>query len=324
MTRVPQWLRQSLVFAGAWHLVLGASIMISPEAFFTLTGLDLPNYMQLWEGAGVMAAVMGIGYVIAARDPLRYWPVILIGLIPKIVSPIGVVWGFWQRELPTALGTLVLVNDVAWWVPFSMLLWYAVRDEAAGEYPRSTFRGTPREAMANAVTNHGESLLQLSEVEPLMLVFLRHSGCIFCRETLDDLHRLRAAIDATGVGLVIVHMGMPDEGEALIERYGLDGVDVISDPLRELYQAFHLQQGSFAQLFGLRAIVRAIVATLKGHMQGWFVNDALQMPGAFVVSHGAILRAYRHTSAGDRPDYLALATGGCDLPSQPTRGNSAA
>ena len=149
----------------------------------------------------------------------------------------------------------MLVNDVAWWIPFSMLLWLAVREEAAGEYPRSIFRGTPRDAMANAITNHGESLLRLSEVEPLMVVFLRHSGCIFCRETLSDLNRLRAAIDETGVGLVVVHMGMPDEGDTLIDRYGLEGVDVISDPLRELYQAFHLQQGSFGQLFGPRVIV---------------------------------------------------------------------
>ncbi len=324
MTRIPQWLRQSLVFAGAWHMLLGASIILAPGAFFALTGLERPNYMQMWQGAGVMAAVMGIGFAIAARNPLRYWPIILMGLIPKVIAPIGVAWGFWQREMPTALGMLVLVNDIAWWVPFSMLLWYAVREEAAGEYPRSTFHGTPRDAMANAITNHGESLLQLSEVEPLMVVFLRHSGCIFCRETLDELHRLRSAIDETGVGLVVVHMGMPDEGEELIERYGLDGVDMISDPLRELYQAFHLQQGTFVQLFGPRVFLRGLVATLKGHTQGWFVGDALQMPGAFIVSHGAILRAYRHTSAGDRPDYLALATGECDLPDRSTRGHSAA
>jgi hypothetical protein len=105
MTRVRNGFRQSLP-AGAWHLML-ASIMIAPGTFFTLTGLAHPNYVQMWQGAGLLAAVMGIGYAIAARNPLRYWPVILIGLIPKIISPIGVVWDFWQRELPTALSTLV-------------------------------------------------------------------------------------------------------------------------------------------------------------------------------------------------------------------------
>ncbi len=324
MTRVPQWLRQSLVFAGAWHLLLGASIILAPTAFFSLTGLPLPNYLQMWQGAGIMTAVMGVGFVIASRDPMRHWPVILIGLIPKVIAPVGVVWGFWRRDLPPALGSLVLVNDVAWWVPFSMLLWLAAREKAAGDYPRSIFRGTLRDALANAFTDRGESLLHVTEEGPRLLVFLRDGGCIFCREALQDLRTMRGAIEATGVQLVIVHMGMPDEGASISESPGLDGVDLVADPLRELYQAFHLEQGTFLQLLGPRVMVRGIAATLKGHFLGWFVGDALQMPGAFVVSHGAILRAYRHTSAGDRPDYLALARGDCDVPGRTSRGHSAA
>jgi len=322
-SRVPPWLRQSLIFAGAWHLALGSSIVLAPRAFFNLTGLPYPNYPQMWQGAGVMAAVMGIGFVIAARNPLRYWPVILIGLIPKCLAPIGVVWGVMRGELPAALGTLVLVNDVAWWVPFTMLLWLAVRDKAAGEYPRSTFRGTLKEAMANAITDRGDSLLELSESAPRLVIFLRHGGCIFCRETLADLTRLRGAIEDTGVRLVLVHMGMPDESDGILTRYQLVGVDAVSDPLRELYQAFDLHQGTFVQLFGARAMARGVTATLKGHVMGWLEGDALQMPGAFVVSHGAILRAFRHDSAGDRPDYVALARGECDVPNG-GRGHSAA
>lgn len=324
MTRVPSWLRQSLVFAGAWHLLLGASIIIAPTAFFSLTALPLPNYLQMWQGAGIMTAVMGVGFVIASRDPMRHWPVILLGLIPKIIAPIGVVWGFWRRDLPPALGTLVLVNDVAWWIPFSMLLWLAVREQVAGEYPRSIFRGTLRDALANAFTDRGESLLDVTEAGPRLLVFLRDGGCIFCREALHDLRTLRSAIEATGVRLVIVHMGMPDEGASIAETNGLQGVDLVADPLRELYQAFHLEQGSFGQLLGPRVMVRGLAATLKGHLPGWYTGDALQMPGAFVVSHGAILRAFRHRSAGDRPNYLALARGEYDEPGRGARGNSAA
>jgi hypothetical protein len=323
-TRVPQWLRQALVFAGVWHLVLGGSIVLAPGAFFDLTGIARPNYPQMWQGAGIMAAVLGVGFVIAARNPLRYWPVVLIGLVPKILSPIGVVWGFWRSELPPALGTLVLVNDVAWWAPFSLLLWLAFRDEAAGEFPRSVFRGTVRDAMANAITDQGESLLELSELAPRMVVFLRHGGCIFCRETLGDLRKLRSDIEGAGVKLVVVHMGMPDESEEIAERYELHGVDMIGDPLRELYQAFDLPQGSFLQMFGPSVAANGIRATLKGHMQGWFVGDALQMPGAFVVSHGAILRAFRHSNVGARPDYLALAKGECDVPGTGSQRNSAA
>ncbi|HEX4932877.1 MAG TPA: SelL-related redox protein [Gemmatimonadaceae bacterium] len=319
--RVPQWLRQMLVFAGAWHLILGAAMVIAPNAFFTLTGIAPLNYPLVWQGIGVMTAVMGLGYAVAAHNPLRYWPVIMIGFIPKALAPLGFIFGLITGDLPQAFGALVVVHDLLWLVPFGMLLWLAVRETAAGEYPRSTFRGTLRDAMANAISDHGDSLLELSEQGPRLVIFLRHTGCIFCRETLGDLRRLRGEIEQTGVKLVLVHMGMPDEGEALAEANGLAGIDMIGDPLRELYQAFQLPQGSFVQLFGPQVAARGVVAVLKGHMQGYFHGDALQLPGAFVVSHGAILRSYRHTHAGDRPDYLALAKGECDIPQ---RGTSAA
>jgi AhpC/TSA antioxidant enzyme len=322
--RVPQWLRQVLVFAGVWHIVLGAAIVVAPDAFFDLSRIPRPNYTQLWQGSGVMTAMMGVGYVIAARNPLRYWPVILIGFVPKLVAPFSFAWGVWRHGLPLAFGSLVIIHDLLWWIPFAMLLWLAAREKAAGEYPRSTFRGTIRDAMGNAITDRGDTLLQLSEAAPRLVVFLRHGGCIFCRETLGDLQRLRTAIEATGVKLVLVHMGMPGEGEALLERYHLRGVDAIADPLRELYQAFDLHQGSFVQLFGPRTIARGMMATLKGHVNGWLEGDALQLPGAFVVSQGHVLRAYRHTHAGDHPDYMALARGECGLSAADSRGHSAA
>jgi hypothetical protein len=322
--RVPQWLRQALVYAGVWHLALGLTIVLAPDAFFDLSRIPRPNYTQVWQGAGVMTAMMGVGYVITARNPLRYWPVILIGFVPKVVAPLGFAWGVWRDGLPLAFGSLVIIHDLLWWIPFAMLLWLAAREKAAGEYPRSTFRGTVREAMGNAITDSGESLLELSERAPQLVVFLRHGGCIFCRETLGDLQRLRAAIEATGVRLVLVHMGMPDESTTLVERYHLRGVTAISDPLRELYQAFDLHQGSFVQLFGPRAIASGMMATLKGHVMGWLEGDALQLPGAFVVSQGRILRAYRHAHAGDHVDFVALARGECNLPTADGRGHSAA
>ena len=45
VSRVPQWLRQSLVFAGIWHLALGSSIVLAPSAFFDLTGIDLDRVL---------------------------------------------------------------------------------------------------------------------------------------------------------------------------------------------------------------------------------------------------------------------------------------
>jgi hypothetical protein len=233
-------------------VILGVAMVIAPGAFFALARIAPLNYLPVWQGVGVMTAVMGVAYAIAARNPLRYWPVIMIGFIPKVLGPIGYAVSLVRGTLPRAFGTLVIIHDLVWLAPFAMLLWLAVRDNAAGEYPRSTFRGTTRDAMANAITDQGESLLQLSESAPRLVIFLRHTGCIFCRETLGDAGSCNRG---SGEG------GQAGPGTwgcltraRLAERYGLRGVDMIGDPLRELYQAFQLPQGTFVQLFGPKAL----------------------------------------------------------------------
>ena len=39
------------------------------------------------------------------------------------------------------------------------------------------------------------------------------------------------------------------------------------------------------------------------------VIEFFQAAGVFLLFHGEIVRSYRHLSASDRPDYLALVTG---------------
>jgi hypothetical protein len=50
-----------------------------------------------------------------------------------------------------------------------------------------------------------------------------------------------------------------------------------------------------------------MLAGLKGHGIGTLEGDGFQMPGAFVIHHDHVLRAYRHRTAADRPDYVELA-----------------
>ena len=47
-------------------------------------------------------------------------------------------------------------------------------------------------------SHRGATLEQLSADSPTLVVFLRHAGCMFCREALSDLSRQRAAIEPTG------------------------------------------------------------------------------------------------------------------------------
>lgn len=167
--------------------------------------------------------------------------------------------------------------------------------------------------LAAAVTNSGENLAELSRGAPLLVVFLRHSGCPFCREALADIAQHRGAIQKAGVGIVLVHMFADEFAADYFAKYGLADLPRISDPDCRLYREFGLQRGTHGQVAGPRVWWRGLVATIiKRHGVGRIIGDVLQMPGAFVVHDGEIVRTFEYETSADRPDYAEFAT--CELP----------
>lgn len=154
----------------------------------------------------------------------------------------------------------------------------------------------------------GESIAELSRGQDCLIVFLRHSGCTFCREALDDLRKQRAALEAQHVRPILVHMGDEASGKSFFAAYGLDDWSRISDPELELYHAYGLEQGRVSQLLGPRVWWRGFkAAILSGHAVGALRGDVRQMPGTFLVRDGKVLAAHRYATAADRPDYCEFA-----------------
>lgn len=162
-------------------------------------------------------------------------------------------------------------------------------------------------ALSQAQTQSGETLSELSRRGPVLVVFLRHSGCTFCRQALADLAACRQAITAAGVTIALVHMDTDAAAAVLFAKYGLQDVPRISDPAQDLYRAFHLARGGVSQVVGTRVWGTGLKSLLAGHLPGVPVGDVWQMPGVFLVHNGRVLRAFRHATSGDRPDYVALA-----------------
>ena len=169
------------------------------------------------------------------------------------------------------------------------------------------------DALASTRTRDGQTLLGLSRTDGahagLLLVFLRHSVCTFCRGALADLAKQRTDIRSRRVRVALVHMGPENPDTAAnFAKYGLDRVPRVSDPDRTLYRDFELERGSFSQLFGLKCVLRGIKAGVLGrHWAGKLVGDGFQMPGVFLIRDGVVDYAYRHRSAADRPDYCEIA-----------------
>jgi peroxiredoxin len=164
------------------------------------------------------------------------------------------------------------------------------------------------DVLAGAKTQTGASLAELSRRAPVLVIFLWHSGCPFCRQALADISDKRQAISAGGAHIALVHMQSDAEAAKLFARYGLDDFPRISDPGQALYRAFQLPRGSLAQVTGPGVWREGLKSLLSGNLPGVPSADVLQMPGVFLVHDGRVLRSFRHATSGDRPDYVDLAT----------------
>ena len=307
----PAWMRHWLRAAAAYNVLWGLYAILLPTHYFTWAGLEAPRYPQLWQCIGMIVGVYGIGYWVAARDPLRHWPIVLVGLLGKIFGPLGFLWALLTGALPWSFAWTLLTNDLIWWVPFAMMLWAAAR---AGMAPERELLGAGEDRatlLRSMTSSKGKSLRAHSDEAPQLLVFLRHFGCIFCREALADLGKRRAAIEDDGTEILIVHMGTPEEGEEHLEPFGLDGCAHVSDPSSSLYRAFRLERGRFGQLFGPATWLRGLRAMLAGHFVGKNIGDGFQMPGVFLLHRGELLKEFRHAHAGEVPDYREL--GACPI-----------
>jgi len=312
----PRWARLTLIFAAIYDIVWGGLVVLAPNTLFNVLEMATPRYVGLWQCIGMIVGVYGVGYFIAAFNPARHWPIVLVGLLGKIFGPTGFLLAAARGELPWRFGVTIITNDLIWIVPFVSILRLAYRVNIMTRSDASPTQidlhhESLETALSGMQTNTGQSLLERSREQPQLVVFLRHTGCTFCREALGDIARRRAELEQSDVGLVLVHMSPDDQAKRVFSRYGLEDLPRISDPDQHLYRQIGLQRGTFGQLFGPKMWWRGIVATLRGHVLGRLIGDGFQMPGVFLIDHGRIVRAYRHQTAADRPDYTELA---CDTP----------
>jgi len=124
-------MRVVLYSAAAYNLSWGAFVVLLPAAMFRWAGMAAPRYPGLWQFVGMLIGVYGIGYLAAARDPLTHWPIVLVGLVGKLLAPVGYLTAAVRDEVTAAFAATTLAHDVVWWVPFALILLHAYRRHAA-------------------------------------------------------------------------------------------------------------------------------------------------------------------------------------------------
>jgi len=160
----------------------------------------------------------------------------------------------------------------------------------------------------NFTTNQGEKLSELIKNKTVLLVFLRHFGCTFCRETMADLAEAKAEILADNVKIVIVHMSDSAVADRMLEIYGLEDISHISDVNQVLYRRYGFGKVSMKALFGVKNWWRAFVAGLvKGHLVGKPMGDPYQMPGVVLCRNQKVINNFAYKYVSDRPDFVGIA-----------------
>jgi peroxiredoxin len=292
----------TLIVAGIYNLVWGAVVVLFPNQPFHWLGMQPPNYPELWQCIGMIVGVYGVGYWIAAHDPARHWPIVLVGWLGKVLGPIGFLSAALAGKLPWAFGLVNITNDLIWWLPFTAILYYAWRTNSApGDAPPLSLK----EAFDDVRSQRGRTIGELSATGGVLLLFIRHAGCTFCREALAELAAARQPLEAKGLKLAVAHMSAVDTASALLARYGLDGVDHFSDPDCRLFRAFNLARGSFWQVLGPAVWFRGLPALLR-HGIGKIDGDGFQLGGAFLIRNGKVVAVQRLATSAERADLSAL------------------
>ncbi len=137
---------------------------------------------------------------------------------------------------------------------------------------------------------------------PLVITFMRHFGCTFCREHLEHLKCSYEEIRAAGGDVVAVFQyGAQATADFRLTRQL--PFECVGDPLRAGYAALDVRRGRPLELFGWGVIKRVIpaVRTAGGtyRPQG---ADVTQLPGTFVVApSGRLVLSHYSRNAADNP-----------------------
>ena len=136
---------------------------------------------------------------------------------------------------------------------------------------------------------------------------------MFCRAHAVQLHRDRAEFERAGVEIVAIGNGTVEQAAAFVREHGLNGLRLVVDPERRVYEAAGTRVGTLSQLVGPRVMLGGArrAAGRGGARQGRVIGHAAQLGGVLIVApDGSMPYAYAAENASDiapRDEVLAAA-----------------
>lgn len=121
------WPKYVLQMAGVYNLLWGAWVVIFPLSFFHWAEMPEPLYPTIWQSVGMIVGVYGLGYYLAARNPIQHYPIVLVGFLGKVFGPLGILYYYALDLLDGAFFWVTLCNDLIWLPFFGAILYQTLK-----------------------------------------------------------------------------------------------------------------------------------------------------------------------------------------------------
>jgi hypothetical protein len=140
---------------------------------------------------------------------------------------------------------------------------------------------------------------------PTLLVFLRHFGCPFCKQTIADLRDVSQRV-AGYPPVLFFYQGTQNEGRAFLRRYWPEA-RAVADADGVFYDGMGVGHGGLAQMFHPGVLPALARAAANGHLGGDDAGgDSRRMPGLFVTRAGEIVWSHRARHQADHPAFARI------------------
>jgi peroxiredoxin len=165
------------------------------------------------------------------------------------------------------------------------------------------------DVVLNDSEGHPVRLGDLWSERPAVLVFVRHYGCVFCRQMAVEVHKKRNKFEKADVELAVIGHGTPAHARDFIELQNVD-LRVLVDPDREVYKLAGAKVGTLGEVIGPKQIWRGFKATVGSRLkqgsiavhQGKIIGHAAQLGGVLVIApDGSVRYAHLSEESGDNP-----------------------
>lgn len=141
---------------------------------------------------------------------------------------------------------------------------------------------------------------QLWADRTVVLVFVRHFGCVFCKQQIAEMGLLLDRVRRMGADIVVIGHGSVEEARAFRDEEQLT-LPLLTDPSRVSYCALEMRRG-LTSVLRPSVFTRALASWRAGFRQSRVAGDPLQQGGVVVIARGGVegLR-YVSQGAGDHP-----------------------